>query len=283
MSTKRHGAKLRVRPVSRNPQDIDIPDQIVIEDQDGNHYPILLHAKWTKNSVRAKINALGIVGKFNVHISVSDESRVKLEQVAEVLWPGEELNELPLTEVGNHPVEINHVFQVTDHYFRSIVKMALHYYLCYNKRGKLGNEPEFAAVREFIKNGGEPNQFLISPKESPVKVGTPFGRTPCGGAITPREWCHFFFAEDSAEFIVVCINLFLGPGYVQEPLFVRLGDRLSTETDGGVWAHHLQWTPGATVKGTIKEIAVGYQQNIQILAGPGLSQIDRSSWSGMIF
>ncbi len=260
--TERAGAKLIAKPIGRDPRLTQTPDQIVIEDQNGQQHQIPVSHQVNGTTVylnaaavRRKMNELGITGQINVRASASEENWERVLGLINELWPTAKVEDLPRTEAGLHVGSGPITFTVTDLYFRGLARMAFHYYLCYNARGLQGSEPQFHAIRRFIKDGGEPEPFFTSPERSPVYFGTPFGDLPDGGAITPGSWFHLLAFDDSHESIVVMLHLFLGPGWANQPHYVEIGPSPAT-SGGGTRAHMLSWTPGATSPGSIKEVQV---------------------------
>lgn len=212
MFTERHGARLIVRPMKGDPLNREMVDCIDVIDQQGNHHPIPIFVGMSAETIREEIKALRIDGKVSVHFSVSADNGAWFDKVADELWPGAERTEFPMTEVGCYPGWRLVSFTVNDHYFRALAKMAFHYYLCYNGSGVRGDEPEFASLRRFIVEGGEPEPFLTTPRESPAYFGVPFGDVVGGGVVSSANWCHLLAADDTQETIVVYLQLFIGPG-----------------------------------------------------------------------
>ncbi len=63
--------------------------------------------------------------------------------------------------------------EVTVAYFRALAKIGFHYVLAHIPT-VVGGEPEFRALREFIRRGiGEPNQFLHRLDATPTTNGPP--------------------------------------------------------------------------------------------------------------
>lgn len=58
-------------------------------------------------------------------------------------------------EPGNHQLQGRAEFRFSIGYFQAFAKIALHYYLTYNRRCFTGHEELFSGVKEFIRNGGE--------------------------------------------------------------------------------------------------------------------------------
>ena len=84
--------------------------------------------------------------------------------------------------------------EVTLAYFRALAKIGFHYVLAHIPT-IVGNEPEFRALREFIRHGiGEPNQFLRLDT-------TPTTNGPPG---------HFLTAVATPEIITVNMQFFIG-------------------------------------------------------------------------
>lgn len=264
--TQRAGAKLIAKPLGRDPRLTQTPDQIVIEDQQGQQHQIPVSHQTNGEThylnaaaVRRKMRDLGITGQINVRASASEENWERVLGLIKELWPTGKVEDLPRTEAGLHVSRGPITCYATDLYFRGLARMAFHYYLCYHGRGLQGSEPQFDAIRRFIKDGGEPEPFFASPQRSPVYFGTPFGDLPDGGAITPASWFHLLAFDDSRASIMVLLQLFLGPGYANPPYYVEIGK--SEGSLGTSRAHMLSWLPGSTSPGAVKDVQIfrGFQ------------------------
>ena len=85
--------------------------------------------------------------------------------------------------------------EVTLAYFRALAKIGFHYALAHIPT-IVGSEPEFRAVREFIRHGiGEPNQFLHRLDTTPTTSGPPG---------------HVLTALATPEIITVNMQFFIG-------------------------------------------------------------------------
>lgn len=277
MFTERHGARLVARPFGTDPRNTEAIDQLVVIDSEGIQYPVPIHLGMSAEAVRARIKGLGIEGRINIHFNVSDENSEWFERIAEELWPGAERIEFPVTKVGVYRVPGLVSFTVNDHYFRALAKMAFHYYLCYNGSSVRGDEREFTNLRRFILEGGDPEPILLTPRESPVYFGVPFGDVVGGGVVSSAQWCHLLAADDTQGIIVVYLQLFIGPGYANPPHYIALGPTPAGLRARGAWAHVLTWEPGSTSKGTVepKEIILGGPP--ETIVGPGFDTSDAAN------
>ena len=109
-------------------------------------------------------------------VTLSDSSLSDLKEV----FPEFVKHRLPDTEAGVTPIDGRITFKVNDHYFRSVAKIAFHYYLIYSHRGYRGNETYFDPIRDFIMNGGDHEPFF---NQTGPKFAMPFGDLPSGGVI----------------------------------------------------------------------------------------------------
>lgn len=277
MFAERHGARLIIRPMKGDPRNCEMVDCIDVIDQHGKHHPIPIVVDMSAETIRAKIKELGIEGRSTVHFSVSDADGAWFDKVADELWPGADRTEFPMTEVGCYLGWGLVSFTVNDHYFRALAKMAFHYYLCHNGSGLRGDEPEFADLRRFIHEGGEPEPFLTTPRESPVYFGVPFGNVVGGGVASSARWCHLFAADDTQGMIIVYLQLFIGPGVANPPHYVVLGRTPAAVRSPGAWASMLTWERGSTTKGVVvpKRIVVGRRP--ETIVGPGLDTSDAAN------
>jgi hypothetical protein len=277
MFAERHGARLIVQPMKGDPLNREMVDCIDVIDQHGKHHPIPIFAGMSAETIRAKIEELGIEGRITVHFSVSEADGAWFDKVADELWPGADRTEFPMTEVGCYPGWGLVSFTVNDHYFRALAKMAFHYYLCHNGSGLRGDEPEFAGLRRFILEGGEPESFLTTPRESPVYFGVPFGDVVGGGVVSSARWCHLFAADDTQGTIVVYLQLFIGPGFANPPHYIALGRTPAALRAPGAWAHMLTWEPGSKTKGVVEPKGIVLGGRPETIVGPGLDTSDAAN------
>jgi hypothetical protein len=122
--------------------------------------------------------------------------------------------------LGEHPVDGRIRLTVNDHYWRSIAKIGFHFYLCHSRRGMVGDEPAFSAVRDFIMNGGDRRMFFRHPRNVFVM---PFGDLPDGSIKTPTRWCHVLGADENTNEIVAYVQLFVGPACIPQAYHIVLG------------------------------------------------------------
>lgn len=102
--------------------------------------------------------------------------------------------------------KITATFGVTDKYFRGIAKIAFHYFLKFFAQFN-GNEKQFAGIKEFIKSGGNPDNWVRQIEGSFIA-----GLNP--GATTTDRYCHLIAVEKNERVIRAMLNFFVGPGGV---------------------------------------------------------------------
>lgn len=108
------------------------------------------------------------IASVYLKVATGDEDRIKA-MLAD--WG----RTVELTRGKPSPVPGPRIFkgEVTLAYFRALAKIGFHYVLTHIPT-IVGNEPEFRAVREFVRNGtGEANQFLRRLDETPTTNGPP--------------------------------------------------------------------------------------------------------------
>jgi hypothetical protein len=52
----------------------------------------------------------------------------------------------------------------------------------------------------------------------------PFGKSPSGGVITPKQWCHIIAADETDKSAIVYLQLFVGRGCIPRPHYIKLAD-----------------------------------------------------------
>jgi len=163
------------------------------------------------------------------------QSTSEFQLLMKETWPKSEPHNLPDTEAGITQVNGCVTFKVTDHYFRSLAKIAFHYYLVHSRRGFRGDEQCFSPIRDFIMNGGDDKGFF---KQPGPKFAMPFGEIPSGGVITPKQWSHIIAADETDKVATVYIQLFVGPGCVPKPHYIKLADINSNVIiPSSTWSH----------------------------------------------
>ena len=210
-----------VEPSKDNPTNVYALDQIVIHDDQGEEYFIKLFSGMHSEQLKDRIEKHGIskIDKTWLHCDL--ERCSEFQQLMKKVWPKTDIKSLPETEAGTHHIDGRIAFKMTDHYFRSIAKIAFHYYLIHSRRGFRGDEQCFGHIRDFVMNGGNVQPFF---KQSGPKFVTPFGKIPSGGVITPNRWCHIIAADESDKLAVVHLQLFAGPGCDTRSHYIKLAD-----------------------------------------------------------
>ena len=214
-----------VKPLRDRPRDVEPVDQFVVRGEDGNdhHFPLFpgMHAKQLRDRVESAVSK----DFERAWLDCDQATRGQSVALAQAAWPNKRLIELHSTEPGVHKAQGRITFTYSDHYFRAIAKIAFHYYLVHSCRGVRGDEPEFAAIRRFILEGGDASDFLDTPGP---KFAVPFGELPTGKAITPSQWCHVLAAHEASQVVVGYVHLFAGPERVGKPHYVRLAQLTSS-------------------------------------------------------
>ncbi len=271
MFSEHDGIDLLVRPVDGNPSNVETIDQLVIVDEQGGQHPIPIYPGMDSDAVRARIESLHIQGRYTVRFNVSDDHYEWLNGLLTELWPHSDRAELPPVEPGVSRKPGRVMLTVSDHYFRAVAKIALHFYLCYCARKVSGHEPEFAEIRKFILSGGRVEDFFSSSRDSPVYFGVPFGPTPDGGTLSPPQWCHLLAADDTQPLTVVYLQLFIGPGYVNRPHYVVLGRSAGSKGSPGAWAQLLTWRSEANAKGLAVRVPVMRGGRPSVIVGSSIN------------
>ena len=235
-STIDHGDHKQLVKRSRdNPKDSFPVDQIVIHDDQGGEVFIELFSGMSPRQLKDRIKKHGIkkIDKMWFHFDTENSSEFQL--LMKETWPKLEPHNLPDTEAGITQVNGCVTFKVTDHYFRSLAKIAFHYYLVHSRRGFRGDEQCFSPIRDFIMNGGDDKGFF---KQPGPKFAMPFGEIPSGGVITPKQWSHIIAADETDKVATVYIQLFVGPGCVPKPHYIKLADINSNVIiPSSTWSH----------------------------------------------
>jgi len=218
-----------------NPASVFAVDQLVVHDDQGEEYFIELFSGLRPEQLKDRIKKLGINKIDKTWLHCDTERWSEFQELMKKTWPKLEIHNLPETEAGITQVNGRVTFKVTDHYFRSLAKIAFHYYLVHSRRGFRGDEQCFGLIRDFIMNGGDDKAFF---KQSGPKFVMPFGEISSGGAITPKQWCHIMAADETDKVAVAYIQLFVGRGCVPHPHYIKLADINSKVfISSSTWGH----------------------------------------------
>lgn len=210
-------------------------DQIVIHDDQGEEYFIRLFSGMSPKQLKDRIKKHGINKIDKTWFHCDTEHSSEFQQLMKKTWPKSEIHNLLDTEAGITQVNGCVTFKVTDHYFRSLAKIAFHYYLVHSRRGFQGDEQCFKIIREFIMNGGD-NKVIF--KQTGPKFVMPFGEISSGGVITPKQWSHIIAADETDKVAVAYIQLFVGDGCVPQPHYIKLADINSNVIiPSSTWGH----------------------------------------------
>ena len=212
------------RALRRNPDGTLVGEQrrqLVVSMPDGDH-PLPFPIAWGEAQLRAAAEARGLLGGRPVSAYVpppetldefTESSRATIRAVFGpfTLDAYTSSNDAGTSDVAPTLVRFN----LSRDYFRAVAKTAFHYFLwaCPTLGG---DEPEFAAVRDFFRNSvGDPGEFVYTPDSL---VSRDSGQGPD---------CHMFAAFSiRAEGLFVQVHFFSQPVGPSSPTFaVRLGPR----------------------------------------------------------
>ncbi len=235
-STIDHGDHRQlVKRSGDNPTNVYPIDHMVIHDDQENEHFIKLFSGMNKKHLEEQIKKLGIANVRNVWVHFDETKGDEFDKILEEVFPGFVKQKLPYTEAGVTPIDGRITFEVNDHYFRSVAKIAFHYYLIYSHRGYQGNETIFNPIRDFIMNGGDRTLFfnLKGPK-----FAIPFGDLPSREVITPDGWCHILSAYEEEKYIIAYVQLFVGRGCIPQSYHIKLAELDSNiVVPKAVWGH----------------------------------------------
>ena len=218
-----------------NPTNVYPIDQIVIHDDQENEYFIKLFSGMKKEHIEEQLKKLGIINIRKVWFHFDETKGDEFEKILKEVFSSFEKHKLPYTEAGVTPIDGRITFQVNDHYFRAVAKIAFHYYLIYSLRGYQGNEAFFNPIRDFIMNGGD-HEVFFNPKGP--KFAIPFGDLPSGGVITPDRWCHILSAYEEETYIIAYVQLFVGRGCIPQSYHIKLAELDNNiVVPKAVWGH----------------------------------------------
>jgi hypothetical protein len=223
-----------VEPLS-DPQNVQPVDRLTIQDEDGSEHYVRLYAGMPADKLRADFAQCGSKNPKLIFCSFDLSNEAIFKKLLEEVSPEYRWMDRPDTEVGVKRVRGRTIFQFSTDAYRAIAKIAFHYYLVHNRRGYRGDEPQFSEVRQYIKKGGEHEQFFDRAGPS---VAMPFGETSPGCVTLPASWCHVLAAHEVDKNVVVNMRLFAGPDSLGEAHSVTLGEiRSKIVCPTGYWGH----------------------------------------------
>ena len=226
-----------VEPMQDNPQDVTPVDHILVRDAKENEAHVRLFPGIRADQVR-KVLADARVGEMKeARLHCGEEHWAEYTDLLKDLWPNSKLEEGEPTPAGVYPETPGTItFAVNESYFQAIAKIGFHYFLAHSRRGFRGDEKAFAAIRQFITDGGNSDQFFKC-SNRPTFV-LPFGELPGGGVVTPNQWCHVLAASEAEGQAIAYVQLFLGRGCIPAPYYIRLGRWASPIiSPNSTWGH----------------------------------------------
>lgn len=243
--------RLLVEASIDNPRLVRGVDQLVIHDAAGVEHFFRLYPNINAEALKQKIlQEIAPPPIPAVWLHCVDKQRgEEYEKLLRRMFPKGNQHCLPDTPVGMHPAEGLVHLTINQHYWQSIAKVGFHYYLAHNRRGVRGDEPGFAAIRNFVINGGDKSLFFHNPRH---RFALPFGELPSGGIMTPTRWCHVLGADESRKEVVAYVHMFVGPACIPFPYYIILGTLdsdivgLTSFIHGHVYLYDEQQNPTGT-------------------------------------
>jgi hypothetical protein len=225
-----------VVPQIDDPRNVEPIDRLTIQADDGTEHYLRLFRGMSTERLRSDIERTRCNNIKHIFCSCEPDNVEFYKQLLRKLYPNHQWEDRPDTEVGARMVRGRTEFIFSTDAFRALAKIAFHYYLVHNRRGYRGDEPEFHAIRQYIRNGiGNHELFFDLPGPT---FAVPFGETIPGRGTTPGNWSHILSAHEVDENIVVNLRLFAGPGFEGEVHQITLGKIQSRIVlPSGFWGH----------------------------------------------
>jgi hypothetical protein len=177
--------------------------QIIVRDLDGKHYSILITKK-IKNArdLLKELKDRKLEHCTFVECWASAEEKELTEMLCKGVNVGISWSETTPYEMVTK-TQFVATFTVNDGYFRTIAKIAFHYFLKHSPQFT-GSETEFQAIKKFIMNGGDSDQY--------VKQGPGSFIYGLGHAVTTADrWGHLVAVDKSKRNIRAMLHFFVGP------------------------------------------------------------------------
>lgn len=192
--------------------------QIIFKRADATIDQLAFPRAWTANILRQAIAQHGLKDAAPFELYLDDDETPDSKHVKDVLYAA--IPSMPSVKCwfgGNSEAVIRQRGEmragISVAYIRAIAKLGFHYFLRFSNLYR-GSEPEFAAVRSFIRNGtGSWRNFvqLVSP---------PF--VPQLQTMRPARPMHFIMSRVDEQVALAGVHLFVAPNMPPASL-VRLG------------------------------------------------------------
>lgn len=214
-----HGILMRSSP--DDPQKGKMADQLVIHDANGNESFFELFPNMSPERLKRQIFDEIVPPIRGLWLHVSQPRMNECSGLVTQMFPNAQSHNLPTTPVGTHRAKGQIIFIRNGYYYRAVAKIAFHYYLTHNRRGLRGDEPCFAAIRNYIMTGGNKSQFF---REPPRRFAVPWGTLDGEANLSPeRQWGHVHAADEMTKEVFVYVQMFVGPGCIPDSYYVVLG------------------------------------------------------------
>jgi hypothetical protein len=223
---------------------LELVDQLAVEDGTGERQYIRLFPTMTAEALRERIGALQLEGDLKMLLNCGEREAPKyLRLLKEGL--GCDMTHDSTVLNGRHTVRARFKFVYGEPYWRALAKIAFHYYLCQTSRVR-GSEEGFAALREFIINGGDPGGLF--------RPGVGFLHDGLPRVAVPTQWVHVLAALEANGVVRAYVCLFWGPKRRKRGHYLVLG-RLDSPlvTPPAIWTHVYRYDDQPRRRGKVGE------------------------------
>lgn len=163
----------------------------------------------TGAALRRKIEAATRHKVTRAHIHCAHEDWDTYIGLLNQIWPDCEVKERQVREVGCHSVNVQIRCEFGGDYWRSLAKIAFHYYLVTNRSGYIGSERHFAPIRDYLLGKNSDHRAVF--ERVPQRFLTTGGELGDGTALLPTTWHHMLAYNDHNGEVVAGVQLFMGP------------------------------------------------------------------------
>lgn len=200
--------------------DVTMIDQLIIADAQKGEFRLPLSPQLTANQLRRKIEQSGYAPSEHIFLHADQANCPHYIAMMRELWPGICIEERNGLDRGVHRVAVRVSFTFHADYYRAIAKIGFHYYyLLHTRRGIQGTEPEFTAIRDLIRNGGDHRPLF---EAAGTRFSLPFGELSDGRSVLPSVWTHVVAADEAAGGAMAMVTLFMGPEHLAPVFHIRL-------------------------------------------------------------
>ena len=224
---------------------LELVDQLAIEDGSGERHHIRLFPTMTVEALKERVGASQLGEDVTMLLNCSEQEEARYLKLVESAFGGNVTHDSTMLK-GRHTARARFKFVYGEPYWRALAKIAFHYYLCQTTRVR-GNEEGFAAIRDFITDGGDRGAFF--------QPGLRFLDDGLPSVAVPTRWVHVLAALEASGVVRAYVCLFWGPKRRRRGHYLVLG-RLDSPliVPHAIWTHVYHYDDQPGPRGKVGEV-----------------------------